>query len=205
MEMTSGVTSPSLLLLALLGAPLALCVAGLIYWLIRVDLNVDALIPVARKLLAAQNTDRLLKLARFDETKLALALLAHALTLDPGVVLSRAAPVGGYRDDRPQDRDAAMRAYLRGWAHDRARLGHLLWSTAAFMCLPAFGVFAAYGPWRARDASGLWLTSVAALALFAALTLARARVLRRVEVLADFIAPHAGAGPSRAALRPPRV
>ncbi len=193
MEMTSGVTSPSLLLLALLGAPLALCVAGLIYWLIRVDLNVDALIPVARRLLASQNADRLLKISRIDETKLALAMVAHALTLDPGVVLSRAAPAGGYRDDRPQDRDAAMRAHLRGWAHDRARLGHLLWSTAAFMSLPSFGVFAVYGPWSSRDAGGLWLTSVTALALFAALTLARTRVLRRVEVLADFIAPHAGA------------
>lgn len=195
MEMSSGVTSPSLLLLALLGAPLALCVAGLFYWLIRVDLNVDALIPVARKLLAARNTDRLLKLARFDETKLALAMLAHALTLDPAEVLSRAAPVGGYRDDRPQDRDAAMRAHLRGWAHDRARLGHLLWSTAAFMSLPSFGVFAVFGPWSGRDAGGLWLTAVAALALFAALTLARARVLRRLESLADFIAPHAGSAP----------
>jgi hypothetical protein len=56
-------------------------------------------------------------------------------------------------------------------------------------------MFAAYGPWRAREVGGLWLTSVTALALFAALTLARTRVLRRLEVMADFIAPHAGAAP----------
>lgn len=195
MELSSGVTSPSLLLLALLGAPLALCVAGLIYWLIRVDLNVDALIPVARKLLASQNADRLLKISRVDESKLALAMLGHALTLDPAEVLSRAASVGGYRDGRPQDRDAAMRAHLCAWAHDRARLGHLLWSAAAVMSLPSFGVFAVYGPWNSRDVGGLWVTSVAALALFAALTLSRTRVLRRVEMLAEFIAPHAGAVP----------
>ncbi|MFO0624891.1 MAG: hypothetical protein U0325_04685 [Polyangiales bacterium] len=192
MEMAPGVFSPSFLLLTLLGAPLALCVAGLIYWLIRVDLNVDALIPVARRLLASQNGDRLLKIARVDSTKLALAMLEHALTLDPASVRPRGAPEGGYRDDRPLDRDALIRAHLRGWSHDRARLGHHLWGGSAVMSLPAFGVFAVYGPWSGHDAGGVWLTAVAALALFAALTLARARVLRRVDALAEFIAPHAG-------------
>ncbi len=191
MEMSPTHGLSALLALSMLGAPLALCVAGLFYWLIRVDLDVDALIPVARKLLASQNTDRLLKLSRIDETKLALAMLAHALTLDPAATL---APVAGdgYRDERPQDRDAALRTHLRHYAHDRARVGHLLWGAGAFTSLASFGVFAVYGPWSGRDAGGLWLTSVAALALFAALTLARARVLRRVETLAEFIAPHAG-------------
>lgn len=189
MSPPSGLSA--LLALSMLGAPLALSVAGLFYWLIRADLNVEMLIPVVRRLLDAQNGDRVLKIARVDPAKLALATLAHALTLDPAATL---APVAGegYRDDRPQDRDAALRAHLRRYAHDRARLGHVLWGASAFTSLASFGVFVVYGPWRMGDAGGLWLTSVAALALFAGLTLARARVLRRVEALADFITPHAG-------------
>jgi hypothetical protein len=186
-----SVTSPSLLTLSMLGAPLALCVAGLFYWLIRTDLNVEMLIPVLRRLIDAQSGDRVLKIARVDPSKLALAVLEHALTLDPAATL---APVAGdgYRDERPQDGDAALRAHLRRYAHDRARLGHVLWGASAVTSLASFGVFVVYGPWSARDVSGLWLTSVTALGLFAALTVARTRVLRRVEVLADFIAPHAG-------------
>jgi hypothetical protein len=186
-----SVTSPSLLALVMLGAPLALCVAGLFYWLIRTDLNVEMLIPVVRRLIDAQSGDRVLKIARVDPSKLALAMLDHALTLDPAATL---APVAGdgYRDERPQDREAALRAHLRRYAHDHARLGHVLWGASAFTSLASFGVFVVYGPWSARDVSGLWLTSVTALALFAALTVARTRVLRRVEMFADFIAPHAG-------------
>lgn len=191
MEMSPTPGLSALLALAMLGAPLALCVAGLIYWLIRTDLNVEMLIPVVRRLIDAQSGDRVLKIARVDSSKLALAVLEHALTLDPAATL---APVAGdgYRDERPQDRDAALRAHLRRYAHDRARMGHVLWGASAFTSLASFGVFVVYGPWSARDVSGLWLTSVTALALFAGLTVARTRVLRRVEVLADFIAPHAG-------------
>lgn len=189
MSPTSGLSA--LLALSMLGAPLALSVAGLFYWLIRADLNVEMLIPVVRRLLDAQNGDRVLKIARVDPSKLALATLAHALTLDPAATLTPVAGEG-YRDDRPQDRDAALRAHLRRYAHDRARLGHVLWGASAFTSLASFGVFVVYGPWSAREVSGLWLTSVTALALFTALTVARTRVLRRVEVLADFIAPRAG-------------
>lgn len=175
----------------LVGLPAIASLGGVIYWLIVADLNLELLSQVGRRLIASGDASRLLKIARTTPRSPMLSVLARGLTFDLNT-LPRTDHPGGYRVEQPIDRDVLIRADLRAHGRELSAVGRLLWWCAAAGVLPAVGAFALFGPWSERAESTLWWCALAALAVFSALTLARARVERKIEAAVEFVTPHAG-------------